>query len=100
MNEIVPIVGGLIVGLLLHLIQRPRLRLTTGVLAAFAVGFLATVVSGEYRIGWEYLLFDVPLSALCSAGSYLAIRRWSASTHAGQAQPSGHVTSHDPRTGR
>jgi hypothetical protein len=77
-NEIVPLVGGLIVGLLLPLVPGPRLRLAVGVLAAFAVGLLATVVSGEYRIGWEYLLFDVPLAGLASVGSYLAVRRGTA----------------------
>lgn len=78
MNEIVPLVGGLIVGLLLHVVPGSRLRVVVGVLAAFGVGLLATVVSGEYRIGWEYLLFDVPLAALCTVGSYLAVGRLSA----------------------
>jgi hypothetical protein len=79
MNELLPIVGGLVLGLLLTLVQRPRLRVAVGVLGAFATGFLATVASGEYRVGWEYLLVDVPLSALSAAGAYLAVRRWSAS---------------------
>ena len=75
MNEIVPLVGGLVVGLLLPLVPGRRPRLVVGVLAAFAVGLLATAVSGEYRIGWEYLLFDVPLAGIASAGSYLGVRR-------------------------
>lgn len=74
MNEIVPIVGGLLVGSLLVLVPT-RLRRVVAVLAAFGVGALATVVSGEYRIGWEYLLFDVPLAALGTLGGYLASSR-------------------------
>jgi hypothetical protein len=85
MNELLPIVGGLVLGVLLTLVQRPRLRVALGVLGAFATGFLATVASGEYRIGWEYLLFDVPLSALSATGAYLTVRRWSGS---GAAAPS------------
>ena len=75
MNELLPLVGGLVLGVVLHLVRRPRLRVAVGVLGAFATGLLATVVSGEYRIGWEYLLFDVPLSALSAVGAYLVVRR-------------------------
>jgi hypothetical protein len=29
-----------------------------------ALGVLATVVSGEFRVSWEFLLFDIPLVAV------------------------------------
>jgi hypothetical protein len=86
-NELFPIVSGLILGSVLPLI-RPRMRLAVGVAAAVVVGTLATVLSGEYKIGWEFLLIDIPLVAICSAAAFATVRaarrRWSAQ-HRGQA---------------
>lgn len=65
MHELFPIVSGLLLGAALPLI-RPRVRLEFGVGASVVLGALATVISGEYRIGWEFLLIDIPLVALSS----------------------------------
>jgi hypothetical protein len=72
-GELFPIVSGLIMGAVLVLI-RPRMRLAVGVAAAVALGTLATVLSGEYKIGWEFLLIDIPLVAICSATSFSTVR--------------------------
>jgi hypothetical protein len=72
-NELFPIVSGLILGSALPLI-RPRMRLAVGVAAAVVVGTLATVLSGEYKIGWEFLLIDIPLVAICSAAAFATVR--------------------------
>lgn len=72
-NELFPIVSGLIVGALLPLI-RPQMRLVVGVAAAVVLGTIATVVSGEYKIGWEFLLIDIPLVAICSAAAFATVR--------------------------
>jgi hypothetical protein len=50
------------------------------------LGTLATVVSGEYRIGWEFLLIDIPLVAVCSLTGFATacvVRRRLATVHAG-----------------
>ncbi len=74
MTELLPIVSGLVAGLVLGL-ARPRVRLPLGVAAALGLGLLATVVSGEFRVSWGFLLLDVPLVALSSAtGLVLATR--------------------------
>ena len=72
-NELFPIMSGLILGALLPLI-RPRMRLAVGVAASVILGTLATVVSGEYKIGWEFLLIDIPLVAVCSAAAFATVR--------------------------
>jgi hypothetical protein len=69
-NELVPIVGGLVVGLLLRAVPR-RARPVVGPLAVLAVGALATVVSREYEVGWEYLLVDIPLTALTTTAGHI-----------------------------
>jgi high-affinity Fe2+/Pb2+ permease len=73
MNEVFPILSGLLVGVALGLL-RPKTRLITGVLAAIVFGTAATVVSGEYKLGWEFLLIDIPLVAASCAVSFLALR--------------------------
>jgi hypothetical protein len=51
MNEVFPVVSGLVIGLLVALL-RPSLRLGVAVLLSVAFGFVATVASGEFRISW------------------------------------------------
>ena len=85
MHELFPIVSGLLLGAVLPLI-RPQLRLEVGVGASVVLGSLATIISGEYRIGWEFLLIDIPLVALCSATGFAtarAVRRRLATAHSG-----------------
>jgi hypothetical protein len=73
-NELFPIAGGILLGVLL--VQVPvRARFWAGIAGVVLIGFLATVISGEFRIGWEYLLVDIPLVAVASAGTFLLVRR-------------------------
>ena len=37
-----------------------------------ALGFLATVVTGEFTISWSYLLVDVPLVACAAMLGFLS----------------------------
>jgi len=78
MQELVPLVSGLVVGVALGLV-RPSLRWWIGALLAVALGVFATVVTGEFKTSWAYLLVDIPLVALASvAGLTLsrhAVRR-------------------------
>lgn len=73
MQELVPIALGLAVGYLLGLI-RSRNRLMIGIVAAVLLGFSATVLTGEYRVGWEFLLIDIPLVGVSSVVALLASR--------------------------
>jgi hypothetical protein len=72
-NELFPIVSGLILGAVLPLV-RPQLRLAVAVVAAVLLGVLATVLSGEWEIGWEFLLIDIPLVAICSVAAFVTVR--------------------------
>ncbi|HEY7487638.1 MAG TPA: hypothetical protein VH912_24505 [Streptosporangiaceae bacterium] len=73
LNELFPIVSGVLLGLLIGTI-RPSLRLWVGVPLATILGVLATVVSGEFRIGWEFLLIDIPLVAASAIATILVGR--------------------------
>lgn len=73
MNELMPILSGLIAGGFLALV-RPRIRFLLGFLAAVVLGTAATVVTGEFQKGWEFLLVDIPLVGLCAAAGLLVAR--------------------------
>jgi hypothetical protein len=72
MTEIFPFLGGVVIGILVAL--RPGVPLAVAAVLAVAVGFLATVVSGEFRLSWAYLYFDVPFVALTAAGTAWLVR--------------------------
>jgi hypothetical protein len=72
-NELFPVVSGLLIGLLVAVL-RPKLRARVGVVLAAIFGVLATIVSGEFRIGWEYLLIDIPLVSVSAAAAVIAVR--------------------------
>jgi hypothetical protein len=82
MTELFPIASGLVAGLLIGFLV-PRLRVPLGVAAAFVLGVLATVVSGEYLVGWEFLLVDIPLVGVSSAVGCVA-GRWIAASIVGK----------------
>ncbi len=74
MNELFPVAAGLFVGTATAWLA-PRRRAWVVALAAVVLGAAATVVSGEYRVGWEFLLVDIPLVAACATGAVLVVRR-------------------------
>jgi hypothetical protein len=77
-SEVFPILGGLLLGALLGWIT-PRSRKRIGVPAAVALAFVATLISGEFRISWGFLLVDIPLVALSTYIGFVVLQqmRWS-----------------------
>jgi hypothetical protein len=63
--ELFPITAGLLCGLVLGLLTARR-RVLVGLAFSVVAGVLATVVSGEWRISWAFLLIDIPLVAVCA----------------------------------
>jgi high-affinity Fe2+/Pb2+ permease len=73
LNELFPIVSGVLLGLFIQTL-RPSLRLWIAVPVATVLGVLATIVSGEFKIGWEFLLIDIPLVAAAAWATIMAAR--------------------------
>lgn len=72
MNELFPVVAGLICGVLLGSLTA-RKRVIIGLAFSVLAGIAATVLSGEWRISWAFLLIDIPLVAVSAvAGDLLA----------------------------
>jgi high-affinity Fe2+/Pb2+ permease len=74
MHELFPIAAGLLVGALAAWLA-PRARTWAVAVAAVVLGFAATVISGEYLVGWEFLLVDIPLVAVCATLALVVLRR-------------------------
>ena len=74
MQELFPIAFGLVLGAALGFV-RPSMRLPVGALLAIVLGVLATVVTGEFKSSWGYLLIDIPLVAMSALAGLLAGRR-------------------------
>ena len=79
MEELFPLSAGLILGALLGFV-RPSIRVPVGATLATALGVLATVASGEFRVTWAYLLIDIPLVAVAAVAGFLVTRRLAATT--------------------
>ena len=72
-RELLPVAIGLGVGTVLAVL-RPELSTAAAVLLAAPLGFLVTVVTGEFELGWEYLLVDIPLVALSATAGFWTVR--------------------------
>lgn len=75
MNEIFPVSAGVLVGLVCSRVQSVRARIIIITLLSIVLGYMATVISGESAIGWEFLYADIPLVA-GSAVAALAAVQW------------------------
>ena len=66
-------VSGALLG---HLMGTVRLsmRLRMAIPVVTVLGAVATVISGEFRIGWEYLLIDIPLVGASAVAIMLTAR--------------------------
>lgn len=73
-NELLPIASGLVAGSLLALV-RPSVQVPIGIALAVVLGVFATVVSGEFKVSWGFLLIDIPLVGIAAAAG-LATVRW------------------------
>jgi uncharacterized membrane protein AbrB (regulator of aidB expression) len=75
-QELVPLLSGFAAGVVLGAL-RPSLRLPVGALLSVVLGVLATIVTGEFKTSWEFVLIDIPLVALAAAFG-LAVARQAA----------------------
>jgi hypothetical protein len=74
MQELIPLVCGLALGVGLGAL-RPGIRLPAGAALSVVVGVLATVVTGEFKITWAYVLVDIPLVAGAALLGLMAARQ-------------------------
>ncbi|MGH7050307.1 MAG: hypothetical protein ACREFV_02835 [Acetobacteraceae bacterium] len=75
MDELVPVVLGIIFGAVVWLASTGRTRVVLSVVAVLVSGAAATIASGEYSTSWIYLLLDFGEAAFGLAIGY-AVAAW------------------------
>ena len=61
MGELFPVLAGVCIGLVVQWIPRIRTRNSTLLVLSMLAGFIASYISGELFVSWDFLLFDIPL---------------------------------------
>lgn len=74
MGELIPVTSGLVAGILLGWSSRRRSWIVW-LAVAVVLGVFATVVTGEWRSSWGFVLVDIPLVALFAAAGF-KLARW------------------------
>jgi hypothetical protein len=80
MQELLPIAFGALLGVLFGLAPTTRLRFAVPAAMIVVFGVVSTVVTGEFRISWAFLLIDIPLVAIAAAVAFVLERRIATST--------------------
>ena len=76
MSEIFPILAGVAIGLVVQRIASPRWRaLALFALSALA-GAIASFISGELFVSWNFLFFDIPLVFAVAVAMTLGLSWW------------------------
>lgn len=75
-REVLPIAGGLMIGLLSARMSNSWLRSVIVTVLAIAVGFAAAYISGELAISWGYLVFDIAQVAIGIVVAYVVFALW------------------------
>lgn len=76
MSELFPILAGLAIGLVVQRVSGPRRRAVALFLLSVLAGLIASFISGELFISWDFLLFDIPLVFAAAAALTLALGWW------------------------
>jgi high-affinity Fe2+/Pb2+ permease len=80
MQELFPVVSGIIAAVLTRQMIEPRARIAALVAASLVVGFLASMLSGELVISWGFIWVDA-LIVLAAAGvTAVAMTAWTRQT--------------------
>lgn len=75
-SEFFPITAGLVIGLVVLRIASPRLRAVALIALSVLAGVLASYISGELFIGWEFIIFDIPLVFIAAVAVVLGVTWW------------------------
>ena len=76
MEEVVPVVSGIVVGLLTHRLSPAALRAVCLAVLSVAAGVFASWVTGELAVGWRYVLIDVAQVLVAGVLTSIAANRW------------------------
>jgi len=76
MHEVLPVVAGIVVGLLAYRVDSRYIKLAILLGLSVIFGVMATVVSGEVLISWGFFPVDIALVLLAAAATTVVVTRW------------------------
>ena len=76
MEEVFPILAGVVVGLVLHPLKSRMLRGILILVAALGFGALASWVSGELAVSPVYIAIDAAQVAIAAVGTLMLVTVW------------------------
>jgi hypothetical protein len=76
MEEVFPVLAGVVVGLVTHRVAPTWLRVVAVVLLGLAFGAIASWVSGELAISWVYVVIDTAQVIGASVMIAVLVRAW------------------------
>lgn len=87
MEEVLPVLSGVVIGLLTFRLSPPALRGVLFAVLALASGVFAAWASGELAVGWLYVLIDVAQVVVAGVLTAIAAARWFAVSRRRAAKP-------------
>jgi len=76
MEEVFPVLAGVVVGLALHALKSRTLRSILALIAALGFGALAAWVSGELAISPVYIVIDAAQVAIAAILTAMLVTAW------------------------
>ena len=76
MDEVFPVLAGVIVGLVVPTVMSSRLRWPMLLVVSVALGAVASWISGELAVSAVYILIDVAQVLGASVATWALVRAW------------------------
>lgn len=76
MDEVFPVLAGVVTGLGTHLLVPTRSRAWVLAILSIAFGTTASWISGELAVSWFYLVIDIGQVVLAGALTWVLTARW------------------------
>ncbi len=76
MYEFVPLIGGVVLGLVIAQITGRMRKGIVVVVLSLIIGYAACALSGELALSWIYLVFDVGQVLFAALATQLLLSRW------------------------
>jgi len=76
MNEVFPVVAGIVSGLFMFSAIPTRLRTVMLIACSVIFGAVAAWISGELLVSWTFLAIDIALVLLTASATFLVLAVW------------------------
>lgn len=76
MDEVLPVLGGIVIGLITHMVHVRWLKVLLITVFSVTVGGIAAWTSGELAVSWAYLVVDIGQVIVAAAMTGVLVSVW------------------------